>query len=289
MNKIRLFLCLFFGPFIFLQGCTPGNLSVNSYRTIGASLRKSYNLSRGDLVTTYDLGKIDKTNYIYSADLGLIINDKNYTEGYIEKFKNNFTSPTILKKEAQNKIVRIYKLILEIHNKHKILSNNNYQYIKKIAQADIRKINIKAELGRLDDIIKTIPIMLPMHKPQISSPYGRRKHPLNRKSSVHCGIDLVGKRSAPIYTAAKGKVIFAGRKNGYGNVVEIQHSPKIKTVYAHLSTFKVKPGQIVERGVIIGLQGRTGASTKEHLHFEVRINDKHVNPLDFIAQSYKFR
>lgn len=289
MYKIKLFLCLFIGLTTFLQGCTPGNLSVSSYRTIGASLRKSYNLSRGDLVTTYDLGKIDKTNYIYSVDLGLIINDKNYTEEYIEKFKNNFKSPTILKKEAQNKIVRIYKLILEIHSKHKILSNNNYQYIKKIAQADIRKINIKTELGRLDNIIQTIPIMLPIYKPKISSPYGVRKHPLNRKSSVHCGIDLVGTKSAPIYASAKGKVIFAGKQNGYGKVVEIQHSPKIKTVYAHLSTVKVKPGQAIERGVIIGFQGRTGATTKEHLHFEIRVNDKHVNPLDFIAQSYKYK
>lgn len=289
MNKIKLLLCLFIGLSTFLQGCTPGNLSVSSYRTIGASLRKSYNLSRGDLVTTYDLGKIDKTNYIYAADLGLIINDKNYTEKYIVRFKNNFKSPTILKKEAQNKIVRICKLILEIHSKHKILSNNNYQYIKKISQADIRKVNIKTELDKLDNIIKTIPIMLPIYKPQITSPYGTRKHPLNRKSSVHCGIDLVGPKGAPIYASARGKVIFAARQNGYGKVVEIQHTSKIKTVYAHLSTVKVKPGQVIERGVIIGFQGRTGATTKEHLHFEIRVNDKHINPLDFIAQSYKYK
>ena len=80
---------------------------------------------------------------------------------------------------------------------------------------------------------------------------------------------------------------FAGRKNGYGNVIEIQHNSKIKTVYAHLSMIKVKPGQIVPRGIAIGRQGSTGSTTKEHLHFEVRINGRHVNPLDFIAQSYR--
>lgn len=289
MNQIKLFLGLFIGLLFLLQGCTPSNLSVSSYRTIGASLRKSYNLSRGDLVTMYDLGKIDNTSYIYPSDLGLIINDRHYTSKYIEKFKDNFKSPTILKKEAQRKIVRINKLILEIHSKHKILSNNKYQYIKKLSKADIRKINIKTELSKIDSIIKTIPIMLPIYKPQISSPYGTRKHPLKRKRSIHCGIDLVGTKEAPIYAPAKGKIIFAGRKNGYGKVVEIQHSPKIKTVYAHLSTVKVKPEQTVERGIIIGLQGRTGSTTKEHLHFEIRVNDKHVNPLDFIAQSYKHR
>lgn len=286
IKKIIL-LYLLIGAATLLQGCTSGNLSINSYRTIGASLKKSYNLSRGDLVAAYDLGKIDNTNCIYSNDLGLIINDKYYTSKYIQRFKENFKSPTIIKKEAQNKIVRIYKLLLKIHKKHRILSNHQYQYVKRLSKTDIRKINIKNELSKLDSIIKTIPVMLPIYKPQISSPYGIRKHPLKKKRSIHCGIDLVGTQGASIYAAARGKVIFAGRKNGYGNVVEIQHNSKIKTVYAHLSMIKVKPGQIVPRGITIGRQGSTGSTTKEHLHFEVRINGRHVNPLDFIAQSYR--
>lgn len=142
----------------------------------------------------------------------MVINDEHYTSKYIEKFKNNFKSPTILKKEAQSKIIRINKLILEIHSKHKILDNHKYQYIKRLSKADIRKVNIKTELSRLDYIVKTIPIMLPMHKPQISSPYGVRKHPLKRKSSIHCGIDLVGTKGTPIYASTKGKVIFSGKK-----------------------------------------------------------------------------
>lgn len=295
MNRTKIFISIktiilsFFliGLIILLQGCSSNNLSITSYRTIGASLKKSYNLSRGDLVAAYDLGKIDSTNCIYSADLGQIISDKYYASKYIQRFKSNFKSPTIIKKEAQSKIVRIYKLLLKVHKKHKILSNSQYQYIKKLSTADIRKINIKRELSNLDRLMKTIPVMLPIYKPQITSPYGIRKHPLKRKRSVHCGIDLVGMKEAPIYASAKGKVIFAGRQNGYGNVVEIQHNSKIKTVYAHLSMIKVKPGQMVERGVTIGRQGRTGSTTKEHLHFEVRINNRHVNPLDFISQSYR--
>lgn len=295
MNKIKLlkyikkiiFPYLLIGSAILLQGCTSSNLSISSYRTIGSSLKKSYNLSRGDLVAAYDLGKIDSTNCIYSADLGLIINDKYYASKYIQKFKSNFKSSTIIKKEAQNKIVRIYKLLLKIHSKHRILSNSQYQYIRKLSKADIRKIDIKNELGKLDNLIKTIPVMLPIYKPQISSPYGIRKHPLKRKRSIHCGIDLVGTQGAPVYASARGKVIFAGRKNSFGNVVEIQHSSKIKTVYAHLSVIKVKPEQMVARGITIGRQGSTGSATKEHLHFEVRINNRHVNPLDFIAQSYR--
>ena len=272
---------------ILLQGCSPSSLSIDSYRTIGASLKKSHNISRGDLVATYDLGKIDNTNCIYFADLGFIINNKYYAAKYLQKFKAHFKHPSILKKEALSKVIRISKLLLKIHYKHRILSNHQHQYVKRLSKQDVRRIDVRSELSRLDEIVKTIPIMLPIDNPQISSPYGRRKHPIKKRRKMHCGIDLVSTDGAPIYSSAQGKVIFAGRKNGYGNVVEIQHTAKIKTIYAHLSQIKVKKGQMIARGISVGRQGQTGTAIKEHLHFEIRINNKHINPLNFIAQAYK--
>ncbi len=131
MTKQRIiFSSLIILALLFLQSCTPSNLSINSYRTIGASLKKSYGISRGNLIATYDLGKIDNTSCIYSNDLGFIINNKYYTSKYIQIFKEKFNSPNILKKEAKNKIIRIYKLLLKLHSKHRILSKNQYQYIK---------------------------------------------------------------------------------------------------------------------------------------------------------------
>lgn len=294
INNIKKIILLYFyiGLATPLQSCTSSNIKMNSYSapSIKSSLQKSYNLSRGDIIAAYDLVKMNHNiNCIYYDDLSLIVNDKYYTVRYIQQFKERFKSVDLIKKEAQNKIIRMCKLLLTLNKKYSILLNSQLQYVKKVSKIDMNNVNLKNTLSNLDNILQHIPVMIPIYKPQISSPYGMRKHPIKKKRSLHCGIDLVGVKSAPIYASAKGVIVFVGKKNGYGNIIEIQHNNKIQTVYAHLSTIKVNKGQLVERGCIIGCQGNTGHTTKEHLHFEVRVNNKHVNPIDFIAQSYKCR
>lgn len=274
---------------LIVQSCSSGNYSTRSYRTIGAVLNKSYKLTRSDLIIAYDLGRIDKTNCIYSADLGLIINDNNYTDHYIYKFKTNYRSPKILRKEAEKKIIRIYKLLIKLHKKYRILSNNKYQYIKRISKMDLTKLDSRSILSKLDRIMSFVPVMLPLYNTEISSKYGNRYHPIKKKKKFHCGLDLVAKNSAPIYAAANGKVIFVGKQNGYGNVVEIQHSSDVTSFYAHLSDINVRAGQAIPRGRIIGHQGCTGTATKEHLHFEIRVKKRHVNPYDFLGQACQCR
>ena len=87
---------------------------------------------------------------------------------------------------------------------------------------------------------------------------------------------------APIYAAAQGTVSFVGVKSGYGKVVEISHGNGLMTRYAHMSKFAAKTGQKVDAGDVIGAIGSTGRSTGPHLHFEVRINDRAVNPRPFL-------
>lgn len=270
---------------LLLQGCSSQGYSARSYQMISAELNKAYKLSRSDLIINYDLGKIGNTNCIYSPDLGIIINNKEYTQHYLRKFKAVYKSPTILRKEAQKKVVRIYKLLLGLHKKHRILSNNKYQYVKRLAKADLTKIDPRKELSKLDRILAFIPIMLPSHKCVISSHYGNRKHPTKKRKKFHCGIDLVAKESASVYAAANGRITFAGKKNGYGNTIEIEHSPNVRTIYAHLDSIFVSKGQGIARGVTIGQQGNTGIATKEHLHFEIRVKGKHINPYDFLSYS----
>jgi len=269
-----------------MQSCNSNNFSVRPYRIIGAELNKSYKLTGSDLIIAYDLGRIDHTNDIYSADLGLVINDKNYTERYIKKFKANYKSSALLHKEARKKVVRIYKFLLKLHAKYRILSNNKYRYVKRLSKADLTKIDPRKELGKLDEIMVFIPVMLPLHRSEISSHYGNRKHPVQKRKKFHCGLDLVAKNDAPVYAAANGRVIFAGRHNGYGNVVEIQHSSTFTSFYAHLGKINVRKGQAISRGQSIGTQGKTGTATKEHLHFEIRIKKHHVNPYDFLTHAY---
>ena len=116
----------------------------------------------------------------------------------------------------------------------------------------------------------------------ITSGFGYRRDPFNGRAALHSGIDFKGAMGSPIFAAAEGRVTFAGRKGGYGNAVEVTHSNGLLTRYAHLSRIDVRPGQMVAAGATLGGLGSTGRSTGPHLHFEVRINDRAVNPRPFL-------
>jgi murein DD-endopeptidase MepM/ murein hydrolase activator NlpD len=127
-----------------------------------------------------------------------------------------------------------------------------------------------------------IPQVLPASLKFISSGFGYRSDPFNGSGAFHAGLDFRGPVGAPIYAAAKGKVSFAGVRNGYGNCVEIDHGNGLMTRYAHMSAFRTRVGQTVDAGDVIGAIGSTGRSTGPHLHFEVRVHDRPVNPRPFL-------
>lgn len=102
---------------------------------------------------------------------------------------------------------------------------------------------------------------------------------------MHSGLDFRGPIGAPIVAAAKGRVVFVGRRSGYGNVVEISHGNGLMTRYAHMSRFAARVGQQVGAGDRIGAIGNTGRSTGPHLHFEVRIHGRAVNPRTFLEKA----
>lgn len=113
----------------------------------------------------------------------------------------------------------------------------------------------------------------------ISSGYGYRTHPITKKLNFHNGIDIPAPKNTSVIASDDGIVIFAGYKNGYGNVVEIEHFDNKKTLYAHNNSIVVNEGQVVKRGQVIAKVGSTGDSTGNHVHFEVKINNKRINPL----------
>ncbi|MAF29831.1 MAG: hypothetical protein CL819_11510 [Croceicoccus sp.] len=112
----------------------------------------------------------------------------------------------------------------------------------------------------------------------ISSPFGYRRDPFTGRAAMHSGLDFRGATGTPIRAAAKGRVAFVGRKGGYGNVIEIRHGNGVMTRYAHMSKFDARVGDRVDAGETIGRIGSTGRSTGPHLHFEVRINNRAVDP-----------
>ncbi|MDO5713035.1 MAG: peptidoglycan DD-metalloendopeptidase family protein [Tissierellia bacterium] len=116
---------------------------------------------------------------------------------------------------------------------------------------------------------------------RISSPFGYRIHPVLGYKKFHSGVDIPAPAGTPVVAAKDGTVITATFMNSYGNVVMIDHGDTV-TVYAHNSSLKVRPGQKVSRGQVVSLCGSTGLSTGPHVHFEVRVGGKVVNPLGYI-------
>jgi len=118
----------------------------------------------------------------------------------------------------------------------------------------------------------------------LTSAFGKRTDPFTRKNAFHNGIDIAASFGNPIRTTADGFVSHVKREKIGGNVVIISHGGGYTTVYCHLSKFKVKPGQKVKRGDVIGLIGQTGKSLGPHLHYEVRVNGTPVNPYYHILE-----
>jgi murein DD-endopeptidase MepM/ murein hydrolase activator NlpD len=140
-----------------------------------------------------------------------------------------------------------------------------------------------ARMEALNRGLDGIPQVLPASLHYISSGFGFRSNPFGGGGGeFHPGLDFKGPFGAPIYAAARGRISFVGQRSGYGNCVEVDHGNGLITRYAHMSAFRTKVGTKVEAGQLIGQIGSTGRSTGPHLHFEVRINDRAVNPRPFL-------
>jgi murein DD-endopeptidase MepM/ murein hydrolase activator NlpD len=150
---------------------------------------------------------------------------------------------------------------------------------------DPRFERLGLSLARMDALergLEGIPQVMPVDRLRMSSGFGVRHDPFDGSAAMHSGLDFSGPTGAPIHAAAAGTIIFVGKHAGYGNLVEISHGNGLTTRYAHMSKFAAKRGQKVEAGDVIGAVGSTGRSTGPHLHFEVRINDRAVNPRPFL-------
>jgi len=131
------------------------------------------------------------------------------------------------------------------------------------------------------------------HKPSIwpvagtlESGFGGRRNPFGGSSyEFHSGQDIEAEWGAPVIACANGTVTFSGWQNGYGQLVVIDHGGGLTTRYGHLSSIAASVGQVIQPGEFLGRVGSTGRSTGPHLHYEVRINDQPVNPLQYLLMT----
>jgi len=124
----------------------------------------------------------------------------------------------------------------------------------------------------------------PMPYSRRTSGFGMREHPIFHTQRAHMGVDYAAPTGAPVISVADGVVVESGFSGGFGNMVVVQHNARQSTVYAHLSKIGVRKGQAVKQGDNLGAVGATGWATGSHLHFEFRINGRHVDPLTLAQQ-----
>jgi murein DD-endopeptidase MepM/ murein hydrolase activator NlpD len=141
------------------------------------------------------------------------------------------------------------------------------------------------QLEQLEQGTIAIPSTEPVRGTNFTSGFGVRNDPFRGRAAMHAGIDLAGPLGTPILATADGVVGRSEWVSGYGNLVELEHGRGIQTRYGHLSRSMVAAGQKVKRGDVIALMGSTGRSTGSHLHYEVRIDGKAVNPVPFMQSS----
>lgn len=207
-----------------------------------------------------------------------------------------------MKIEIQSKKTQLAQSIQNINYQQKSIQEaiaqnhnliNKYKTEKKAyeqAERDLARqsANLQSMLSRnkKSDIVASGGAFMRPIGGKITSPFGWRTHPIFNSRTFHSGVDIAGPNRGSIKASNSGKVIYSGWYGGYGKVVIVDHGnvngKPTTTLYAHMSSIKVGQGQMVNKGDVLGYEGTTGYSTGPHVHFEVRINGKPNNPLNYI-------
>ena len=140
---------------------------------------------------------------------------------------------------------------------------------------------VQSDVARRQALASATPSIWPAEG-WLTDSFGRRKDPFTGEPEYHTGLDISADKGEPVYATANGTVETAARAGSYGNMVVISHGFGISTRYAHLDHFNVQPGQSVRRGDVIGFAGSTGRATGDHVHYEVLVYGRQLNPLQFL-------
>lgn len=270
-------------------------------RRVGRRLRSIYMGERMSFLhTLLDAGDLSTMLDRYYYKKRIFAQDKKLYAAYIEKTqvledkKTELAAEKVRLAQTMSRIQRYQSQLKESMEIDKVmvdkLKNSREAYEMAENQLERESYSIERQimaLTRTGGIIlgSTGQLMRPILS-GMSSNFGYRIHPIFRTRRFHSGIDFTGRTGTPIRAADGGRVIQAGWQGGYGKVVIINHGSKggrnMATLYGHMSRLGVSSGQSVGKGQVIGYVGSTGYSTGPHLHFEVRINGRPVNPLGYL-------
>lgn len=183
-------------------------------------------------------------------------------------FEKNYSALNTLSDEA---------IVERLSSKLDLLDRQLYSQSQSFDQ-------LRAATVNQDDKLNHIPGAFPLadNGVSLSSGFGMRRDPMLGERRFHPGLDFRVPTGTIVYATADGKVVFAGRKENYGNLIELSHGYNYTSGYAHLNEILVKEGQSVKRGDIIGKVGSTGKSIEPHLHYEVRFKGEVQNPVNYL-------
>ncbi len=188
-----------------------------------------------------------------------------------------------LVREIESEKVRISRSEAEKQISYQYLKNRRIEYERRVQQLEASSYEIERFIrGRKQTAAPGSGRLMYPIRGRLVSGFGYRRHPLWGGLHFHSGIDIAAPHGRPIVSADGGEVIFSGFWDGYGKAVVIDHGRGYTTVYGHMSRIYMQAGQNVEKGQVIGLVGSTGFSTGPHLHFEVRVDGRPVDPLKYL-------
>jgi len=233
------------------------------------TISQRYDVNMNTIISTNNLKEISQLSIGQKLNLPITNMDIAKAEGYNQDTEAEEIIYYVKKGESLWSISREYNVKLEA-----IIAANSITDASKIsAGQQLRIPNIPGTRSNIYNFIWPV-------RGRITSPYGMRV--ISGRKEFHAGIDIGAPTGTNIVAAESGRVSYAGYMRGYGNVIILSHDGGYSTVYGHNSVNLVKKGQYVKKGSIIGKVGRTGNATGSHLHFEVRINGKPVNPLSYL-------
>ena len=172
---------------------------------------------------------------------------------------------------------------LDIETK-KIRTQDTLPIISELDNVESKMVNIANYISNFRKLFHDIPSIFPVlsNKYWFTSPYGLRRHPITGQASFHPAIDIAAFPGTPIRATADGQVSYSGWRGGYGNVVYLEHAKGYHTRFAHMMRRVANLGDQVKKGDIIGYVGTTGVSTGYHLHYELWLNGKTINPIHYL-------
>jgi murein DD-endopeptidase MepM/ murein hydrolase activator NlpD len=197
------------------------------------------------------------------------------TNTYLDDIRRQKAVAERAAKEMEDAQAAVGKTIIELMRQKKERDEAAKKAGRSTGGVDYLKDRIAQGRGSMFD--------WPLRGP-LSSPFGQRVHPVFKTKMFHSGIDISSPRGTPVKAAAPGEVLFEGWMRGYGQVVIIDHGRNYSTVYAHMSSTRVKDGTVVGAGTVIGAVGNTGTTTGYHLHFEVREGSTAKDPLSYLKR-----